>query len=899
MKSVGQTIYVNSDDRYTAGSFNALTQIQNTWYGFGHILDRIHIIRRRSAITARNIVNAIFVFLGAIGITFVIYELWNFKSSTYDIFDFFSQRNPSFLLFSVSLLFDLAVIARFGRLQSMRDVLPKIDRHALVSAYKYTWQDVTTNTTTATDVSKYCTDATLVVLEESYYLAKRLRHATLTPAHVLASLFAVRDVRIVFSRLGVSVDGLQTRLSHVFANTPQGEAHANATIERLVLAAFREAVSQGRQKIAPIHLLQVMCDEQSDAEDVLYDSGIDATMLRNTVTWILYSRESSHDYQSWRTLAMRKPKGGMNRSYTAVATPLLDTFSRDLTQAARVGALAPVIDRDDEYEQLFRIFETGKLGVLLVGFPGVGKRSIAEGLAARMASEEVPQMLQDKRFVELTIPSLVGSSAGQGELEQRLVRILNEVIRSGNIVLFIDNIHTLVGLSSQGAENLDVTDMITQTLERYAIPIVATTDPLEFRQHIEPSALMSVMQKVAVDEVDMQGAILILEGKSSSIEYKYHILFTYSAISKAVELAHRYMHEQYLPEKALVLLEEVASFVASARGKDSWVTSEDVATIVSQRSHIPVTQVTEEESEKLIHLEERMHQRIVGQEEAVHQVSSALRRARAELRDQRRPIANFLFLGPTGVGKTELAKTVADVYFGNEDDMIRLDMSEYQDSSSLYRLLGSPQSNSGGYLTDAVRTQPFSLILLDELEKAHPDILNVFLQVMDDGRLTDSVGRTIDFTNTILIATSNAGSNYIQDSIRQQKTIEQIHAGLINEELRNYFRPEFLNRFDAVIVFKPLQMKEIIQIVHLLLTQVAQRLESKGIKFEASEEAVEELASIGFDPVFGARPLRRTIQERVDNALADSLLAGKISRRDVAVLKKGGTISIRKAAELS
>lgn len=890
---------MTSQDRYRVGSFNALTQIQNTWYGFGHILDRLHIVRRRSAITARNIVNAIFVFLGAIGITFVIYELWNFKSSTYDVFEFFSQRNPSFLLFSISLLFDLAVIARFGRLQTSRDVLPKVDRHALIPTNNFTWDDVAANGSSATDISKYCTDATLTVLEESYYLAKHLRHATILSSHVLASLLAVKDVRIVFSRLGISMDGLQTRLSHVFAATKQGETQSSPDIEHLVLAAFREAVSQGRQKIAPVHLLQVMGDEHSDAEDVLYDSGIDATMLRNTVTWILYSRETSREYQSWRTLALHKPKGGMNRSYTAVATPLLDTFSRDLTQAARVGALQPVIDRDDEYDQLFRIFETGKLGVLLVGFPGVGKRSIAEGLAARMASEEVPELLQDKRFVELAIPSLVGSSAGQGELEQRLVRIFNEIIRSGNIVLFIDNIHTLVGLSSQGAENLDVTDMISQTLERYSIPIVATTDPMSFRQQIEPSALMSVMQKVAVDEVDVQGAILILEGKSSSIEYKYRVFFTYSAISKAVELASRYLHEQYLPEKALVLLEEVASYVSSSKGKNSWVIGEDVATIISQRARVPVTQVTEEESEKLIHLEERMHQRIIGQEEAVHQVSSALRRARAELRDQRRPIANFLFLGPTGVGKTELAKTVADVYFGNENDMIRLDMSEYQDSTSIYRLLGSPQSNSGGYLTDAVRTKPFSLILLDELEKAHPDILNVFLQVMDDGRLTDAVGRTIDFTNTILIATSNAGSNYIQDSIRQQKTIEQIHAGLINEELRNYFRPEFLNRFDAVIVFKPLQMNEIIQIVHLMLNQVASRLESKGIKFEASDEAVRELASVGFDPVFGARPLRRTIQERVDNALADSLLAGRISRRDVAVLEKGGTISIRKARELS
>jgi ATP-dependent Clp protease ATP-binding subunit ClpA len=349
-------------------------------------------------------------------------------------------------------------------------------------------------------------------------------------------------------------------------------------------------------------------------------------------------------------------------------------------------------------------------------------------------------------------------------------------------------------------------------------------------------------------------------------------------------------------------MEEVAVFVRKRRGSDAVVSGEDVATVVSEKTNITVTKVTEAESARLMNLEERIHERIIGQDEAVRAVASALRRARVELRDLRRPIANLLFLGPTGVGKTELAKTVAEVYFGDETNMIRLDMSEYQDAQSIYRLLGSPvetgRGNEGGYLTEAVRHNPFSLVLLDELEKAHPDILNVFLQVMDDGRMTDTTGRTIDFTNVIIIATSNAGTEVIQEGIREGATIDQLREQLLERELGRYFRPEFLNRFDQIVVFRPLAESEIVSVARLLLKQLAKRLEQKGIHLEASEAAVRELANAGFDPVFGARPLRRVIQERVDDALAKFLLTGKLGRRDRVILEPGGVIRVEEAPSI-
>ncbi len=592
----------------------------------------------------------------------------------------------------------------------------------------------------------------------------------------------------------------------------------------------------------------------------------------------------------------------MNKAMTAQATPLLDRFSHDLTQLARRGVLQPCIGRDKEIESALRLIEGGK-NVIFSGNPGVGKTTIVEGIAELMTSEEVPEVLQDKRLVSLSVASLVGAAGRQGELEALLMNLINEIVRSGNIVVYIDNIQNMVGVSTEGAENLDIADILANALQKRLFYCLATTTPVDYRRYVERSnALMSVFQKVNIEEPDTNGAIQILEGKASSVEAKYQVFFSYEAIERTVKLAERYIQERYLPEKAIAIIEETAVYVKKKKGKNSIVSGEDVAEVISTKTNVPVTKITEKETEKLLNLEDKIHERMVNQEEAVKAVATALRRARAELRDVRRPIVNLLFLGPTGVGKTELAKTVAEVYFGSETNMIRLDMSEYQDKASLNRLIGAPPGYSGagqgGYLTEAIRTHPFSLVLLDEIEKAHPDILNVFLQVMDDGRLTDTMGRTIDFTNVILIATSNAGTELIQQRVKAGVAITKIKEELINTALQPYFRPEFLNRFDNIVVFQTLSFEHIVKIIDLMLKGVADRLSAKGIHLEATREAKEELGREGYDPVFGARPLRRAIQDRVDNALANYLLQGKIGRRDVAVLEAGGKITVRRAQPL-
>jgi len=532
---------------------------------------------------------------------------------------------------------------------------------------------------------------------------------------------------------------------------------------------------------------------------------------------------------------------------------------------------------------------------MLVGQPGVGKDSVIEGLANRMAAEEVPKHLQDKRLVSLSLSSLVSKSSVEGQVENNLLRIVNEVVRSGNIILIIQDIHNIVGVTSAGTENVDLSEVLADVIAKYNIMIIGTTTPNDYTKYLERNPLSSNLLKVDLPEPNFNETVQILEAKTFAIENKYKVYFSYQAIEKIVKLTTNYIHDRFQPSKSIKILEEVAVMVKKAKGKNRLVTIEDVSKIVSEKVNIPLESVSDSESDKLMNLEELIHKRVIGQHEAVKMVSSALRRARAELRDEDKPITNLLFLGPTGVGKTELAKTVSQIFFNSEDDLIRLDMSEYQERTSLGRLIGMEGSTEGGVLTEAIRKNPFSLLLLDEIEKAHPDILNIFLQVMDDGRLTDSSGRTIDFSNCIIIATSNAAAFYIQDQVALGTDLEKIKQDLLQNELRSNFRPEFLNRFNGVVLFKPLTPKEIEQITVLMLKKVAKRLEKKGINFRASEEAIKELAEVGFSKEFGARPLARAIQQRVDNSLANFLLTGKIGRRDKVVLEKGGEIRIEKA----
>ncbi|MDZ7798591.1 MAG: ATP-dependent Clp protease ATP-binding subunit [Patescibacteria group bacterium] len=870
-------------------------------------ITHLRILEEKTEKMVRAGINGLLIAFGILGLFLGFWQLYQHASAGYGLTHLFEIRNTSLLIFWISLLVDMYI---YYRLERERTRVPHIERDFVekvpLPENLINFKEVLDNKKIRQEVSNYLNSSAMETIEKAWELADRLGHTTLEPIHVLAAVISSSEVKIIMARLAMMPDQLIKRIKNALGKLPKikgSDTIISQDFNKMVYLAYQEAYQGRRSTIGVPDLIIALARTGTLTQEILYDLEISFDKLRNVVEWINIEEKLRHKWTLFKAKASRKPKRGMNRAMTAIATPVLDQFSRDLTTLASQGALPLSVGREKEVKEIFRILESGKNYPLLVGFPGVGKTSIIHNIASMMASEEVPEILRDKRLVSLSVSSLVSGAGAMGELEERLSAIISEVVRSGNIVLFIDNLQNMVGVSSGGGKTMDISEILTEALQKGYFAALASTNPIDYSRYIERhGGISSIFQSVKIEEPETNEAIKILESKAGMIEVKNKVFFSYEALEKAVKLSQRYIHDRYLPEKAINLIQEVAVHVRKTKGPKNPVKSEDVAKIVSERANVQVTKITEKESEKLLNLEKRIHERIINQEEAVNSVSGALRRARVELRDIQRPIANLLFLGPTGVGKTELAKTVAEVYFGSEENMIRLDMSEYQDQSSISRILGASPgytgSGSGGYLTEAVRKNPFSLVLLDELEKSHPDVLNLFLQLMDDGRLTDSLGRTVDFTNIILIATSNAGTEHIQRRLAQKTSMDEIKKELMEEVLFRFFRPEFINRFDNVILFKPLSMEHIEKIVGLFLKNVQKRLTDKGITLQASKEAIKELAKEGYDPIYGARPLKRKIQEIVDNALANYLLKGELSRRDVAILEPGGRIKVKKAKQL-
>lgn len=733
-----------------------------------------------------------------------------------------------------------------------------------------------------------------IALENAFKLADSQHAAMVTPWHLLHALLGTPSIQGIAVRLNLPVRALQEHIAtqRLTAGANSGEPLISPELQQIIFRAYVDARTVRDTHVREIELLAATVGQAEDIQELLYDLKVDNDKLTNVIAWTRQREQLREHYREFRRAAAKRSKYGIDRAMTAVATPYLNSYSQDITLAAKFGYLAPCVARDKEIDDIFRIIEAGRQSVALVGERGVGKMSIIEGIAQRMVEERVPERLRDKRLVQLSTSALLAGTTVSGA-QERLIRIMHEVARARNIILFINNIHDLMG---GGQGSMDVSETLSEFLGPGQFLTLATTTPDNFNQRILSSDLGTTLARVDVKEMSENQAIQVLESKAGNLEYKHQVFFSYDSIAQSVRLAQRFLRDQVLPESALSIMAEVASSVRASKGENHLVNADDVAEIIHQKTGVPVTSVTEDESQKLLRLEEAMHQRVVGQSEAVSLVASALRRARAEIRSQGRPIANFLFLGPTGVGKTELAKTIAEVYFGGEQRMVRLDMSEYQDKTGIYRLIGQPNQPGTGQLTEAVRQNPFSLVLLDELEKADPDILNLFLQVFDDGRLTDSTGRTIDFKDTIIIATSNAGTSFVQEEIRAGKALNVVRDALIRTELKQYYRPEFLNRFDGIVLFKPLEKPEIREIARFMLKRVAKDLQARGVAFQVEEAALDALADIGFDPDFGARPMRRAIQEKVENQLADLVLQGKLGRRDTVILGPNAALRIEAVA---
>jgi ATP-dependent Clp protease ATP-binding subunit ClpC len=871
---------------------------------WGRAIDSMSLWLESSGRMLRRLVDTVLILCALVGITLGIIKFAETQINFEHIRSLLKESDPEYFLFWLGILaLEIWLYRHFRQRHYQPEAQPYSTAITSIQDINYDFIKKLPKKHWVRVSGRYSGEA-IELVDTAFKRAWHRRHKQLTALHLLSVMIEQKSMKALFARLGLNPAQVEEKVERQLAKYPKQETGADPEISNeyrsVLFIAFEEAIERGSQVVEVPDIMTALLRTTKESQAIMVDMGIDLDDMRNVVMWVHIQRELTAYMRHYATHARLKPKGAMNRSMTAVATPFLNRFSVDMTMLAKSGRLDYCVGRNDDLEILFRTVETNGCGAILVGNPGVGRKTIIAGLAQRMVAESVPPMFQDKRLVSLSIGELVAGASAPGEIEERLLHVFAEVSRSGNIIIFIDDIHNLVGVTSQGGKGFDLASVLAEHLNRLSLIVIGVSDPINYRRYLEQRPLSALLQKLPIDEMDAMRTTYVLESKVGELEYRNKVYFTYAALANVIAMSRRYIADRYMPEKAVRLLEETAAYVRRTYGKDVMVTAEHVAEIVSQKMKVPVTAITQKESDKLLHLEDRIHERMVDQSEAVSMVAAALRRARAELRDIKRPIANFMFLGPTGVGKTELSKTVAEVYFGSEKNMVRLDMSEYQDISSISRLIGDTAGGGveGGYLTEAVRRTPYTMLLLDEIEKAHPDILNLFLQIMDEGRLTDSLGRTIDFSNVILIATSNAGTPLIQQRTKEGVPVNAIRDELINDELTKHFPPEFINRFDGVMVFKPLSHEDLLKIAKLLIAQVVSRLEEKGITLKATDEALRELVEQGYDPLYGARPLRRVIQNTVDNALANYLLQGKLTRRDVAVLEAGGYIRIEKAEEL-
>jgi len=785
---------------------------------------------------------------------------------------------------------------------------------------------------------EYFTDKAIKAVVLAQEEARRMKQNLVGSEQVLLGLIAEESSNAakLLNQMGVKLKDAR-QVVEGLVGSGSGNVPSNIPFTPRAKRIFEQALEIARQRshesILPEHILLAMTREEGVATKVLSQLGVDPKQVASGLEESLDNPSSGDDEPAapaTASMGERRQRGfGFNPQQQQQGEGGLKSYAVNLTDRAQNDEIDPIIGRDQEVERTIQILgRRTKNNPVLVGEPGVGKTAIAEGLAQRIARKDVPETLHDKQVYSLDMGLLIAGTRFRGEFEERLKGIVKEVQEAGNIILVIDEIHTLIGGGAMEG-GMDAANLLKPALARGELQCVGTTTMDEYRQYIEKdAALERRFQPVMVDEPSVEQTIEILEGIRKPYEEYHKVTISPEALEAAAKLADRYINDRQLPDKAIDLIDEAGSRLhlnhslaekssdetekAKLSAETPVVGLEEVAAIVSSWTGVPVTKMTQAESEVLLNLEGTLHERIIGQSEAVSAVSRAIRRARVGMKDRDRPIASFIFSGPTGVGKTELTKALAQYLFGDEEAMIRLDMSEYMDPQSVSKLIGSPPGfvgyDEGGQLTEQIRRRPYTVVLFDEIEKAHPDVFNSMLQILDEGHLTDAKGRQVDFKNTLLIMTSNIGSKAIEKGggglgFELDEEAEGSYTRIRNrvqEEMKNYFRPEFLNRVDEVIVFRQLQKEEVGEIADLLLKEIATRLQDQqGVELKVSDGFKDRVINEGYDASYGARPLRRVLMRLLEDNLAQAILSGELSEGDTAYVDtdEDGNILITDAAK--
>ncbi len=655
----------------------------------------------------------------------------------------------------------------------------------------------------------------------------------------------------------------------------------NIKHKSVVNLSYDYAKKQNTRYVEQEHLLLGALGSIPNINTVLSSFGVDLETIEKSVKWIVEQREYYSSLYFWQDDYKMPPMGGFGHGLVGRVTPDLDLVSLDYTKQVKKGRIKDIVGREKEIDRIAQFLGGSNKNILLIGEPGCGKTTIIMGLAHRIMRGTKYKSIQNKRIVSLEMGGLIAGTKTSGEIADKLKRAINDVIGSRDIILFIDEIHSLVGSVHEGEGFSTVFSILEPHLSSGQIQFIGATNIENYRKFLEPVGSFSrLFETVEIGESAPEDTLEILKCEATKLERKFNTSITTTALLTIIKLSGKLIHDRVMPDKALDVLNRT---VSQKRDNNHYVTSKDVEKEVSEMTHIPITQLTDDESEKLINIADEMKKRVIGQDHSIDKIAAALRRARVGIRDEEKPIASFLFVGTTGVGKTETAKTLSGSYFGDRKAMIRLDMSEYQTGDSIDKLIGTSDGKSKGILTEAVRTRPFTVLLLDEIEKAHHQILTAFLQVLDDGRLTNSTGRTVSFTNTIIIATSNVGTKEIQEITDGGGNYEQIEESAI-KSIREKFAPELLNRFTAIVVYKPLSFDSVKKIALILLDGVVKRAADKNIKISFTPKLIEELVFMGFNPQWGARPLARVIEESVETYVADKLLAKEFKQGDVIEL---------------